>query len=350
MSDKPIGLEQAIEAFTQGTPQEQPEPEVSEEELTPEAEALSESEDDAEEQPDVEGEDEPEAEDSEVEDAGEADDEDTDQDAESDEEPSFTLSIEGKEQEVSLSELRDGYLRQKDYTRKTQAVTEQRKALDTEAEQVIKARDEAIAVLEAIPQQLLGTPPDKPDINLMRSDPQAYEEQKYAYEQWHALKAGFDDWRQKVVRERDQKASTDQQQVIQAEGKRFFDAFEDVTDEATMTAKVNDIHSYLHGTFGYQPQELANMIDHRAYLVAEKARRYDALMAGNKPKAELKVKKGKVKPATSGSAQRKPKRSDPRDQARNRFIEATSRPGHQRSMNEQIEAAAAAFASGKGRR
>src|SRR3546814_8531707 len=111
-----------------------------------------------------------------------------------------------------------------------------------------------------------------------------------------------------------------------------------------MNAKVSEIHTYLHSAFGYAPQELAGMIDHRAYVIADKARRYDALMADNKPKAELKAKKAKLKPVSSGAAQRKPKRSSERDQARNRFIESTNRQGHNQSRQQQIAAAVEAFA------
>src|SRR3546814_8946250 len=92
------------------SPQEQPETEAApQEDQTQEAADLSESDDEAEEQPDEQ--------DSEDEEAGETDDEDGDE-GEEDEEPSFTISLDGKEHAVSLSELRDGYLRQADYTRK----------------------------------------------------------------------------------------------------------------------------------------------------------------------------------------------------------------------------------------
>lgn len=348
MSDRPqISLDQAISGFAAGTQEtEQPAPGAAPEEdqTTQEAADLSESDDEAEEQL-ADGDDA--EQDSEDEEAGETDDEDTDEEQD-EEEQTFTLSQGGKEETVTLSELKDGYLRLEDYTRKTQAAAEQRKALDAQAEQATKKREEVIALLEAIPQQLLGTPPDRPDISLARSDPAAYEEQKYAFEQWHALKAGFDDWRAKVVQERDQETGKERVEVAQAEGQKFLKAFaEEVKDEATMNAKVSEIHTYLHKSHGYAPQELAGMIDHRAYIIADKARRYDALMAENKPKAELKAKKARLKPVSSGAAQRKPRRSSERDQARTRFNEATSRAGHRLSRKEQIDAAVEAYAAGK---
>lgn len=44
----------------------------------------------------------------------------------------FTVSIGGKDEEVTLEELVSGYHRQSDYTRKTQALAEERKRLETE--------------------------------------------------------------------------------------------------------------------------------------------------------------------------------------------------------------------------
>ena len=45
------------------------------------------------------------------------------------------VKVNGEEQEVPLSDLRNGYMRQDDYTRKTQAVSERNKKLNTDAEQ-----------------------------------------------------------------------------------------------------------------------------------------------------------------------------------------------------------------------
>lgn len=336
-----MSLDEAISGFAGGTPQEQPEAEAHEEEdqSTQEAADLSESDDETEEQPDEQ--------DSEDEDAGETV-EGEEAEEEEGEEQTFTVNVGGKEETVTLSELRDGYLRQADYTRKTQAVVEQRKALDTQAEQASKQREEALALLEAIPQQLLGTPPAKPDISLLRSDPQQYEEQKVAYEQWYALKAGFDQWRAKVVQERDTEAGKKRAEFAKAEGQRFLKAFEsEVKDDATFNAKVGEIHGYLRN-LGYQDAELAGMIDHRAYVIADKARRYDALMAENKPKAELKAKKAKLKPVSSGAAQRKPKRSSERDQARKRFEQAASQQGANLSRKELLDSAVDAYLAGRG--
>ena len=57
------------------------------------------------------------------------------------EEPSgetYSVKIDGKHQEVSLEELRDGYQRQSDYTRKTQELASERKRLQ-QAEAIVSS-------------------------------------------------------------------------------------------------------------------------------------------------------------------------------------------------------------------
>jgi len=51
---------------------------------------------------------------------------------------SFTVKVDGAEQQVSLEELRDGYQRQSDYTRKTQELASERKRLE-QAEAIVSS-------------------------------------------------------------------------------------------------------------------------------------------------------------------------------------------------------------------
>lgn len=48
-----------------------------------------------------------------------------------DDSPTYTVKVDGDEQTVSLAELQNGYMRQADYTRKTQAVADQQSRLET---------------------------------------------------------------------------------------------------------------------------------------------------------------------------------------------------------------------------
>ena len=56
----------------------------------------------------------------------------------SSEEPVYTVKVDGNEQEVSLSDLQNGYQRQADYTRKTQQVAAEKERLQ-QAEAIVSA-------------------------------------------------------------------------------------------------------------------------------------------------------------------------------------------------------------------
>lgn len=75
----------------------------------------------------------------------------------------FAVKVDGDEEQVSLSELQDGYMRQADYTRKTQELSEQRKrsqqaeaivsSLESDPEGTLRALGDAFGVAQPKVQQ-----------------------------------------------------------------------------------------------------------------------------------------------------------------------------------------------------
>ena len=63
-----------------------------------------------------------------------------DEEEEQPETPRYYVKIDGEEQEVTLEELRNGYQRQADYTRKSQALAEQRKAYEANLQAITSER------------------------------------------------------------------------------------------------------------------------------------------------------------------------------------------------------------------
>ena len=72
---------------------------------------------------------------------------------------SYTVKVDGSEEQVSLDELRDGYQRQSDYTRKTQELASERQrleqaeaivsSLESDPEGTLKALSEAFGISDA---------------------------------------------------------------------------------------------------------------------------------------------------------------------------------------------------------
>lgn len=83
-----------------------------------------------------------------------------------DEDPLVPVTVAGVEQEVALSELIRGYSREADYTRKTQSLAEERKAVEQERSQLMLAGREAVERSAQLAAQLQAEiQSNQPDAN-----------------------------------------------------------------------------------------------------------------------------------------------------------------------------------------
>ena len=101
---------------------------------------------------------------------------------EGEEQPSiYTISVDGIEQEVTLDELKSGYSRQSDYTRKTQELANQRKQAETEFNAVREERAIYTQLLDQMRNQLDAGMQNEPDwVSLAENDPVGYNSQRAA--------------------------------------------------------------------------------------------------------------------------------------------------------------------------
>ena len=167
---------------------------------------------------------------------------------------------------TSLSDLVSGNLRQADYSRKTQSLSEQRKSLEAELVEKEKA-------LEAREQQLneqLSQLEGEPDwIKLAEEDPLGYVEQKA---KWEAKRAKADKARaeleakqQKAVREFAKMTAEKAVEVFpEWKDTKAFDGTADARKNAALSA-------------GFTEAEYSQAYDFRLAVVLEKAARYDAM-------------------------------------------------------------------------
>lgn len=320
-----ISLEQAIQQMG-STPETEQAAEPSEDQaLTEQAEPESQSDIDPDEQP-LEA-------DSDDVDDGESPEEHEEPDEEEGA-PITTVEIDGEEIELTPENFREGYMRTADYTRKTQELAEHRKALASHTEQVAQRLGQIDQEYAAMETLLLGAKPEMPPVELLSTNPNEYELRKRAVQEWEGLNGNLGEWRQKVKAEQDQKVQEDRQKLIQAEGQKLVEVFK-MKDAAEFQAKTGEIQNYLLKE-GYPPESLQNMLDHKWYVTADKARKYDELMA--KGGSKLKAKKPEVK-SSSSSAPKKPVGRVTK--AKQRFHKVSSDP--KATRGESIEAALAAM-------
>src|SRR5690348_13413731 len=137
----------------------------------------------------------PEAEESQAEDDGEegADDEqegaEDAQEAKPDDDEEVSLKVDGEEVKVKKSELPELAQKGYDYTKKTMAVADERRTLESEREtiqatraEVEKTQVQAVEDLRAISQFLEKTIGEPPPISLAQQDPSLYLIQRQQYD------------------------------------------------------------------------------------------------------------------------------------------------------------------------
>lgn len=268
---------------------------------------------------------------------GEPDSEHEDPDEEDEE--LFAVTVNGEQVEVTLEDLQKGYMREADYTRSKQALADNRREVEAQAGQINQTMQQLAAELAQVEAMFVGEPVPAPDINLLQADPTTYEYQKRAHEEYiagyHNVQAFRADVQQRLEAEAHQKL----QESAVAELPKLQAAFPEITDDATLNNVVGRVTGYLMKAYNYTPDDLKGVTDHRLYVMADKARKYDEGRAG---KGKKTVRRG-TKKFRAGNGRKVPAKKSESDEARERFNQTVSQPT---SMNDQVEAAAAALARG----
>ena len=200
--------------------------------------------------------------------------------------PRYRVKAAGEEREVTIDELIKSYQLGTDYTQKTQALAEQRKAVEAEksaVEQAKQLRDQYAQRLELI-QKVLAEQNKPEDVEALKEiDPFNYAIKKLELidkkEQLRAIQAE----QQRLAQMR----QSEQQQALQAhlaqEAKKLSDKLPDYAHpEKSETVKADILNAGRE--LGFTDQELGAAYDSRAVLALWKAAQYDKLMS-QRPKA-----------------------------------------------------------------
>ena len=235
------------------------------------------------------------------EDEGEYEDGESDEVEEQEEKPRYKVKVSGEEMEVSLDELINGYQREADYTKKTQSLAEQRRALEAEQSAVQEAkvlREDYIGKLTAL-EKALSIPPVNLE-QLKKTDPQQYAfkvaEKMERDQQLQIVKAE----RQKQEQMAAQEQQRIMQQTLQLEAQKLAQALPEYADPEKGESIRKEIRS-MAKAIGYSDEELSAVYDSRAVLALWKAAQYDKMMS-KQPQVAKKVAEAPkmLKSGTSG--------------------------------------------------
>ena len=203
--------------------------------------------------------------------------------------PRYKAKVDGEEIEVDIDELINGYQRTADYTKKSQALAEQRKAIEAERihlEQVKQERQAYAQKLQALNQFLSQQDQGENLEALKETDPIGY-----------AVKVAERTEREKqiaVIRAEQQRIAqqqqAEQQQSLQNHLKSEANKLSAAIPELA-TPKGDEIRKQIREyakSQGWSDEELGSVYDHRAVLALYKAMKFEQLQK-SKPEIQKKV-------------------------------------------------------------
>jgi hypothetical protein len=219
-----------------------------------------------------------------------ANDEQDDESEQSEEEPApvdtkITFKVKGEDGneetvEASTEELAASYLRQKDYTKKTQALAER----ESQAVEFLRTKHDEIRnqyltqaeVTRTALIQMAGIKTGEEMAQLAHSDPAAWVAENQRQQQVNAYLQSLDQQIGSEKQRAQQEAEARRNQSIQQQYAQTWQELEKAKIDKPALAK---IYEGVNKTYGFSQEELSNVYDHRLVKMMRDAQAYQALKA-----------------------------------------------------------------------
>lgn len=229
----------------------------------------------------------------------EADDEESDEDVDEEQDAKsqrFTVKVDGKDVEVTLDELQQGYSRTQDYTRKTQALAQERKAAQAEFEQVRQERQQYAQMLGALQQQLAQAEQAPVDLNaLYESDPIEWMRQKELMRERQEKQYAIQLEQQRLAQIQQAEQQQNMQRFLESQKNALLQAMPQLRDPKV--ASVEKSRWIDAGkSIGFSEQELNGVTDHRILLALKTIADYNGMVS----------KRQQIKPTQSAAKSARP--------------------------------------------
>ncbi len=206
------------------------------------------------------------------------------------EQPKYRVRVSGEDIEVTQDELVRGYQREADYTKKTQALAEARKSLDTEkagVEQAKGLRDTYAQRLGMIEQMLTNQNKAENLDELKDIDPIGYAVKVAELSQRKDQLQAIQFERQRIAEQQQAEHKEMIGKHVALEAEKLSAYIPEFLDPEKGETVRKDIRSFAK-SIGWTDQELASVYDSRAVMTLYKAMQYDKLIA-SKPGMQKKV-------------------------------------------------------------
>jgi hypothetical protein len=217
----------------------------------------------------------------------------------------YTIKVDGEELEVGIEELKNGYQRQADYTRKSQALAEQRKeteAIQSERQRLEQERQMYANGLQMLQEQQSSKLQEFENVDwtaLKTEDPYQYMLKKDEYRDAQEKVQNVAQQQAIIQQEQAEEANKARAHFVQQEYNRLVEALPEWNDQESTIKK--DVQEYAKSV-GFLPEEINQLADHRSVLVIKKAMEYDKLTTKVAPKKKAVKKVPKVQKSGRGNS------------------------------------------------
>lgn len=243
-----------------------------------------------------------------------------------------TVKIDGKETQVKLGEALAGYQRQADYSRKTAALSDERKSFDTERQAISAERAQYAQLLPALAARLQATHEDVDWAKLKEEDPVEFAVKRFEHQEAQEQLAAVRAEEARLQQIANDEAVAAFNARVAAEGEKLLEAIPAWKDPAIKERDKGAIRAY-GLKVGFTEAELAQASDSRAVVALYKAMKFDRLMAKSAKAKAPGAGAPAPKPLKPGSSNRPPARVTAKTDAMKRLHRSGS-----------VEDAAAVFA------
>lgn len=220
----------------------------------------------------------------------------------------YKIKVGDQELEVTLDELKNGYSRQQDYTRKTKKLSEDRtqvddlqKSLTRQNEEAKIRRDQYEKQLEVLSQHLKSTENNVDLDRLYQEDPAEYVRQKAEIDRRKEMMEATRQEQQRVLAEKQKEHEKTYNAYLEKERKLLAEKLPIYGDKDKGPTFVKNLTDYAK-SIGYTDQEISMLVDHRAVLMLANAYRYNKLR-NSKVKDKKVVKTPRVVSSSSPKVQ-----------------------------------------------
>lgn len=176
--------------------------------------------------------------------------------------------------ETTLAELKSGQLRQSDYTKKTQALAQERQTLEADMEKLTAERQAYAQLLPQLQRQLSGevTAEEQQQLEQLRdTDPMQYmmykDQLTARQEKAQAVKAEMERVQAGMAEEQQKQMAS----YIQHENELLFDKLPEWKDQEVAKKEGQELATFLRSQ-GYNEDEIRNLYDHRGVIMARLAK------------------------------------------------------------------------------